>query len=238
MGINPELLKQARATVQNLTKVAFIPAGDPMMGGDPAAAGGAPPMDPAMGGGAPPMDPAMAGGAPPMDPAMAGGAPPMDPAAGGDPMAALQPMIQAAVQQAMAGMGGGAGGAAPGEAMIKPKIDINMEVMQMKKLLAKLCDAMGVQIPAAEMVATPEDLTQMAAGGPGAAAMTPDTGGGAMGAISPIQPMKAAVDEWEAGVAFTPPPSYEFQNAHRTTRSTANLATAMLMRSRAKAGVR
>jgi len=207
------------------------------MGGDPAAAGGAPPMDPAMAGG----DPAMAGGAPPMDPAM-GGAPPMDPAAGGDPMAALQPMIQAAVQEAMAGAGGGMGGAAPGEAAIKPKIDINIEVMQMKKLLAKLCDAMGVQIPAAEMVATPEDLNQMAAGGPGAAAATPDGGGapagGAMGAIPPVEPMKAAGDEeWEQGVAFDPPPSYEFQNAHQTTRSTANLATAMLMRNRAKAGV-
>jgi len=214
-----------------MMKSAFVPAGDPTMGGDPAAAGGAPSMDPAMAGGAPPMDPAMAGG----DPAMAGGAPPMDPAAGGDPMAALQPMIQAAVQEAMAGMGGGApGGAAPGEAAIKPKIDINIEVMQMKKLLAKLCDAMGVQIPAAEMVATPEDLNQMAAGGPGAAAATPD--GGAMGAIPPVSPMKAAVDEWEAGVAFTPPPSYEFQNAHQTTKSTANLATAMLMRNRANAG--
>ena len=161
MGINPELLKLARHHVGQ-QKVAFVPAGDPTMGGDPAAGGA--PMDPAAAGGAPPMDPMAAGG----------GAPPMDPmAAGGDPLAGLQPMIQQAVQQAMAGAGGGAGGAAPGEAAIKPKIDINIEVMQMKKLLAKLCDAMGVQIPAAEMVATPEDLTQMAQGGPGAAAATP-----------------------------------------------------------------
>jgi hypothetical protein len=153
-------------------------------------------------------------------------------------------MIQAAVQEAMAGMGGGAAGGmggAPGEAAIKPKIDINIEVMQMKKLLAKLCDAMGVQIPAAEMVATPEDLNQMAAGGPGAAAATPDAGaaagGGAMGAIPPVEPMKAAAaEEWESGVAFDPPPSYEFQNAHETTKSTADLATAMLMRNRAKSG--
>lgn len=224
MSINPELLKQARHFIGS-QKLAFIAAGDPSLGGDPAAAGGAPPMDPAMAGG----DPAMAGGAPPADPAAAGG---------GDPMAALQPMIQAAVREAMAGMGAGAGGAANGEAAIKPKIDINVEVMQMKKLLAKLCDAMGVQIPAAEMVATPEDLNQMAAGGPGAAAVTPDSGGGAMGAIPPVSPMKAAaaVDAWESGVAFAPPDSYEFQNAHTTTRSTANLATAMLMRNRSKAG--
>lgn len=233
MGINTELLKQARANVQGHVKSAFVPAGDPSMGGDPAAAGGAPPMDPAMAGG----DPAMMGG----DPAAAGGAPPMDPAAAGqDPMAALQPMIQAAVQEAMAGMGGGGGapGGAPGEAAIKPKIDINIEVMQMKKLLAKLCDAMGVQIPAAEMVATPDDLNQMAAGGPGAAAATPDAGGGAMGAIPPVEPMKAAADEeWEQGVAFEPPSSYEFQNAHQSTKSTSELATAMLLRNRANSGV-
>ena len=79
MTINRELLRNARAAVQ---KQAFVAAGDPAMGGDPAAAaGGAPPMDPAMAGGAAPMDPAMAGGGAPMDPAMAGGAPPQDPMA-------------------------------------------------------------------------------------------------------------------------------------------------------------
>jgi hypothetical protein len=222
MGVNPELLKLARYHIQ---KNAFVPAGDPAMGADPAAGGA--PMDPAAAGGAPPMDPMAAGGAPPMDPMAAGG---------GDPMAQIMPMIQQAVQQAMAANGGGgAGGAAPGEAAIKPKIDINIEVMQMKKLLAKLCDAMGVQIPAAEMVATPEDLTQMAQGGPGYAAVTPDSGG-AMGAIqppAPIDPMKAA-EAWEAGVAFTPPAAYDFQNAHAVTKNTANMATAMLMRNRAK----
>jgi hypothetical protein len=202
MGINPELLRQAR----QYTKVAFVPAGDPALGGDPA----------------------MAGGAPPMDPAMAGGAPPME-----DPLAAIQPMIQEAVAAAMASQGGGMGGAS-GAAAIKPKIDINVEIMQIKKLLARLCDAMGVQIPAAEMVATPEDLNQIAEGGPGAAA-----GGGAMGAIAPpapIDPMKAAaVEDWEAGVAFDPPATMDFSNSHATTKNTANLATAMLMRSRAGA---
>lgn len=223
MGINPELLKLARANV----KQAFVPAGDPSMGGDPAAAaaGGAPPMDPAAAGGAPPMDPAAAGGAPPMDPMAAGG---------GDPLAMLQPMIQQAVQQAMAASGGGAGGGAGGG--LKPKIDVNVEIMQIKKLLAKLCDAMGVQIPAQDMVATPEDLNQMAEGGPGAAAMTPDNGGGgALGQIQPMEPMKAASEEWEQGVAFTPPAAYDFQNSHDVTRNTANLATAMLLRNRQEA---
>ena len=114
--INPELLKMARQNV----KKAFVAAGDPAMGADPAAAGGAP-MDPAMAG----MDPAAAGGAP-MDPAMmAGGMP--DPAMaaggamGGDPMAALQPMIDQSVQAALASQGGGApaGGGGGGAKALK-----------------------------------------------------------------------------------------------------------------------
>jgi len=225
MGINPELLKIARKHVGQY-KQAFVPAGDPTMGGDPAAAGGAPPMDPAAAGGAPPVDPAAAGGA-----GAAGGG-------GEDPMAMIQPMIQQAVQQAMATQGGGGAGGAGGEGAIKPKIDVNVEIMQMKKMLAKIVDALGIKVPAQEMVATPEDLTQMAEGGPGYAAMTPDgggadAGGGAMGQIQPMEPMKAAQEEeWEQGVAFTPPPAYDFQNAHATTRSTADLATAMIMRNR------
>jgi hypothetical protein len=76
------------------------------MGGDPAAAGGAPPMDPAMAGGGMPMDPAAMGGMPPGgDPAAMGG----DPAAGGMPP--IDPAMLASL------MGGGAGGApAPAQA--------------------------------------------------------------------------------------------------------------------------
>ena len=223
MGLNLELLKQARYNVRELEKSAFVAAGDPSMGGDPAAmaGGGAPPMDPAMAGGAPPMDPAMAGGAPPMDPAMAGG---------GDPMAAIMPMIQQAVQQAMAANGGGGSGPQAGGPGIKPKIDVNVEIMQMKKMLAKMMDAMGIHMPVADMVATPEDLNQIAQGGAGFAAATPDNGGG-LGAIKPIQAMKAAED-WESGVAFTPPSEHSFQQSHNVTRSTANMATALLLRNR------
>ena len=224
MGLNLELLKQARYNVRDLEKSAFVAAGDPSMGGDPAAAGGAPPMDPAAGG-APPMDPAMAGGAPPMDPAAAGGAPPV----GGDPMAAIMPMIQQAVQQAMAMQGGGSGPQTGGPG-IKPKIDVNVEIMQMKKMLAKMMDAMGIHMPVADMVATPEDLNQIAQGGAGYAAATPD-GGGGLGAIKPIQAMKAA-EEWESGVAFTPPSENSFQQSHNVTKSTANMATALLLRNR------
>ena len=211
MSINPHLLNQARGQV----KRAFVAAGDPAMGGDPMAGGG----------GAPPMDPAMAGGAPPMDPAMAGGAPPMD------PMAQIQPMIDQAVQAAMAAGGGAAGGGA-GPA-IKPKIDVNVELMQIKKLLARIADAMGVQIPAAEMVATPEDLGQMAEGGTGAPAAADGGAAGGAGALGSIEPIKAA-EAWEAGVAFTPPAEYDFQNSHETVSNNANLATALLMRNRSK----
>lgn len=216
MAINTELLRQARQSVAQLNKFAFVAAGDPAMGappppgGDPAAAGGAP------------MDPAMAGGAPP-----AGGDPMA--AGGGDPMAAIMPMIQQAVQSAMAANGGGAQGAGPG---LKPKIDVNIEIMQIKKMLAKIVDAMGIHIPAQDMVATPEDLNQIAQGGAGYAATTPDNAGGGLGQIPPIEPMKAAAAEWESGVAFTPPSELSLNRAHETTRNNANLAAALVMRKR------
>jgi len=197
-SVNPELVGLALNNVQKHVKAeekrAFVAAGDPaMMGGDPAAMGGAPPP------GGPPMDPAM-GGAPPMDPAM-GGAPPMD------PMAAMQPMIDQAVQAAIAAQGGGMGGGMGGEGQIKPKIDVNIEIMQIKKILAKISDALGIHIPAADMVATPEDLTAMAQGNSaGAGAMA--GGGGAPSAIKPIEPMGAAMPPapekmgaWENGRA-------------------------------------
>ena len=172
-----QMAKQALAGsltqfAQTPEKRAFVPAGGGAPGGDPMAGGGAPPMDPSM------------GGAPPMDPAMAGGG-------GGDPLAGLQPMIQQAVQAAMAGQGGGAGGAGGAEGGIKPKIDVNVELMQIKNMLAKMIDAMGIQMPASEMVATSENLNQMAEN-PGADP-TASAGGAAGGsAISPIQPMQGA----------------------------------------------
>jgi hypothetical protein len=105
-------------------------------------------------------------------------------------------MIQQAVQQAMAAQGGGAGGAAGGGVM-KPKIDINIEIMKMQKMIARIADTLGIQIPAAEMVGTGEDLNQMAA------AQQAPAGGGALGAIQPVSPMKAAgVPDWEYGEVF------------------------------------
>ena len=220
--INPELLKMARQNV----KQAFVAAGDPAMGADPAAAGGAP-MDPAMAG----MDPAMAGGAPPMDPAMAGGMP--DPsmaggAMGGDPLAALQPMIDQSVQAALASQGGGAasggGGAKP------PKLDVALELQDVKKLLAKIVDVLGVPMTATEVYGGEEEQAPqdpMAAPAPEA----PEAAGGALGSINPIAPMKAA--EWEQGEAITPP---EYINDHveGEFKNISNMAAAMLTMKHAK----
>jgi hypothetical protein len=149
-------------------------------------------------------------------------------------MAMIQPMIQQAVQQAMAGSGGGSaggGGAAAGAGPgLKPKIDINVEIMQMKKLIARLCDAMGVQIPAAEMVATSTDLNQMAAQQNSGAAAGGQQGGGAIGQVQPMQPMKSALDEWEAGEAFSVPAAASLHSAHAQTRTNGQNAVAMLAR--------
>lgn len=169
-----ELIKIAQS---QRAKAAFV---DPAaMGGMPPGGGGMP-MDPAMmGGGAPPMDPAMMGGMPPMDPAMMGGAPP-------PPAGVTADEVRAIIQEAMGSMGGG--GAAGGPAgVLKPKIDVNVEIMQIKNILAKIVDAMGIPVPAQDMVATPEKLTAMAQGQNAAGA-----GAGASSAIAPIEPMQGA----------------------------------------------
>ena len=233
MPVNLELLKMARQNVgkRHLSKYAFVAAGDPAMGAPPPT-GGAPPMDPSMGGGAPPpMDPSMGGGAPPpppMDPSMGGGAPPPPPM---DPMAAIMPMVQQAVQQAMSANGGGQMQGANG---LKPKIDINVEIVQIKKMLAKIIDALGIHVPVSDMVVTPEDLNQIAQGGPGLAAATPDgKSGGGLGQIAPISPIKAA-EAWESGTAFSLSADYYPQQPSNKGGSIAAMATALLMRNNSK----
>ena len=191
-GIDFNMIRMTRSMMGDvMQKRAFVPSGDPSMGGAPP--GGAPPgMDPAMMGGAPPMDPAMMGGAPPgappMDPAMMGGAPPMDPAMMGGmpppppppPAPAIDPaMIQQMVDDAVKKSTGGNGGASAGGGL-KPKIDVNVELMQIKHMLAKLADALNVKIPAQDLVATPEKLMAMASGGDSG------SGGGGAGSIPPI----------------------------------------------------
>lgn len=142
---------------------------------DPAMMGGAP-MDPSMMGGAPPMDPAMMAGAP-MDPAMMGGG-------GAPPTGVSAEEVRAIVQEAM---GSGGGGEAGGVSPIKPKIDVNIELLRMNKMLARIADALGVQIPAHEMIATQDDLTSYGMQSGGASAPGGGGGGSAIGAIPPMQ---------------------------------------------------
>lgn len=149
---------------------------------DPAAMGGAMPP------GAPPMDPAAMGGA------MPPGAPPMDPAAMGGGMPPPPPgvtaeEVRAIVQEAMAGAGGAAGGGAAGGMPLKPKIDVNVELMQIKNMLAKIVDAMGIPVPAQDMVATPEKLMAMSQG---QSTTTGGAGAGGGSSIPPIEPIAGA----------------------------------------------
>jgi hypothetical protein len=167
-----ELLKMAKNTngfgKQSFTDPATMAGGGAPPGGDPMAAmGGAPP-------GGDPMA-AMGGGMPPADPA-AGAAPPMG--GGADPLQAIMDKLN------QIGMGGGAGGGEP----IKPKIDVNVEIMQMKNLLALICDKLQIPVPATSMVATPEKLTAMAQGQDAASGVAAPM----QSAISPIEPMQAA----------------------------------------------
>ena len=225
MPVNPELLKMAR---QNI-KQAFVAAGDPAMGADPAMAGGAPPMDPAMAG----MDPAMAGGAPPMDPAMAGGMP--DPsmaggAMGGDPLAALQPMIDQAVQTAVAAQGGGSGSGGGGGGAKAPKIDVGRELKDLKQQMSKMMDVMGITMTPSEVYGEEEQEPQDPMAG-AAPEVAPEAAGGAFGAINPIAPMKAA--EWEQGEAIAPP-DYINDQVESDFKSISNMAAAMLTMKHAK----
>lgn len=156
--LNREMMKRAQA---HLNKNAVIAAGDPALGGAPQ---GMPPGgDPSQGGGMPP------GGAPPGgDPSMGGGMAPPPPAPAPAP-APMQPAMQ--------------GGVEP----IKPKIDVNVTMLQILKILARVCDALGVKIPASEMVATQGDLTNMGMQQEGAAAAPQPPAGGPQ-PIGPIDP--------------------------------------------------
>lgn len=188
--VNPHLVAMAKTS---LDKLAFIPAQSP----DPSGGGGG--MGGGMGGGAggmPGGDPG-AGAAPP--PSTDGGAA----SAGGG--ATLDMVLQKLNQLSMGGGMAGAGGAPGSGAPLKPKIDVNVEMMQIKNMLAKICDHLQIPIPAQDMVATPEKLMAMSQGQPTA---TPGAGGGGApggdpnaggGAIQPIQPMQGAGTPGAAG---------------------------------------
>ena len=120
------------------------------------------------------MDPSMMGGAPPAPPAPPAPSP-MDPGM-------IQQIVADEVRKAMGA--GGAGAASGGGGGLKPKIDVNVELMQIKHMLAKLADALNVKIPAQDLVATPEKLMAMANGGGSNGGG--DSGGGAISAIKGI----------------------------------------------------
>ena len=173
------MIAESQLVRSRLEKLAFLsvdasgvqqpgmpPGGDPAAmggmppGGDPAAMGGMPGGMPPGGmppgempGGGAPMDPAAMGG----DPAMAGGmAPPPPP--GIDPA-----MLEQIASAVAAKMGGGGSGTSMGASTgLKPKIDVNVTLLQILKMLARIADGLGIQIPASEMVATQGDLGQMA----------------------------------------------------------------------------
>lgn len=168
--VNPALLDLARQEQTQLSKTSFVPTSAM----DPAMAGGGGGGDPA----AMMQDPAMMGmgGGQDMSQQQAPQAPAgMDP----DTSAKLDQILQALQS------GGAAGGAGGSGAALKPKIDVNVEIMQMKMLLAKICDALGIPVAAQDMVATPEKLQQMAQG-----QQPPTTPVQQQGGIQPIQPIQ------------------------------------------------
>lgn len=188
--VNPallEMVKKASPTLRlgGFGKIAFVPGGDPGMGGgggggDPAAGGGGDPMA-AMGGGGGGAPPGGGGGD-------AGGAPPSDPR-----IDQLTAQMQQLMQMQQAGGAGGAGGpAGSGAAGLKPKIDVNVEIMQMKNLMAKIVDHLGIPVPAQDMTATPDKLNAMAQGQPTTTPQPGGGGGGAIGGMPPMDPMQGA----------------------------------------------
>jgi hypothetical protein len=177
--VNPEMIKLARQMLGGFAKSAFIPGSDPAMSG---GQGG--PAD-AMAGGSP-----APGGADPS--AMAGGQPPPAGGGGGGDMEAMRQMLRQELQMihGASGGAGGAAGAASG-APLKPKIDVNVELMQIKNMMAKICDTLGIHIPAQDMVATPDKLMAMSQGQPTGDPAAAAAGSGAQqGAIPPISGME------------------------------------------------
>ena len=167
-GIDMNLIRMTRSIME---KAAFVPSGDPSMGG------GAPPMDPSMMGGAPGGAPP---GAPPMDPSMMGGAPPAPPA--GPDMASMTQMMRDVVaEEVKKALGGDTGNSPNGKATGKPKIDIGAKLANIELFLAKVGDALGIKFSAQDLVNTSSaDQGAGPAGGAGSPAAPP------AGAIPPI----------------------------------------------------
>ncbi len=132
----------------------------------------------------------MAGGG--GDPAAAG-APPDAAAApppGPDPaIAELSAKVDALASQ-FSGMGGAQGGAA-GAGALKPKVDVNVTLLQILKICTLMAEGMGIQVPPSAMVPTSEGLSQLASMSQSGDFSGVSQSGG--GAIPPIGPMQGAL---------------------------------------------
>ena len=154
----------------------------------PPGGGGMPPIDPTMlaamgGGGMPPIDPAMlaamGGGMPPIDPAMlaalGGGMPPPPPppppeggggGGGGGGGQVNQDLVNAIVDGVKEALkssqnsvtGATSNGPVTGQ---KFKIDIGLEIMKLSKMVARIADALGINIPAQDLIVTPEEVASL-----------------------------------------------------------------------------
>lgn len=49
-----------------------------------------------------------------------------------------------------------------GQGPAKVKVDINVELLMIKKLLAKIVDALGIHVPASDLAITGDDVRQLA----------------------------------------------------------------------------
>ena len=122
-----------------------------------------------------------------------------------------QQMQQQAMQQFLQNSQQGAPGSGPspqqGEQAnngVKMKIDTNELLIRVLKMVARIADALEINIPASEMVISPDELAQYAQP---EAPKQPAQGGQTPGAIQPIQPVagfgeKAGEDIFSPGVAL------------------------------------
>lgn len=189
--VNSLLLNQAKQKLKMMKKAFVPAGDPAMMGGGmppppPPGGGGMPPIDPTMlaamgGGGMPPIDPAMlaamGGGMPPIDPAMlaalGGGMPPPPPppppeggGGGGGGGQVNQDLVNAIVDGVKEALkssqnsvtGATSNGPVTGQ---KFKIDIGLEIMKLSKMVARIADALGINIPAQDLIVTPEEVASL-----------------------------------------------------------------------------
>ena len=154
---------------------------DPAMLGAAGGGGMGMPIDPAMlgaagggGGGGMPIDPAMLGamgGGAPGDAALlaalsglggaGGGGGAGNAGAGGGDQQQLVDAIVNGIKEALKEQQGGGQAASAAPSAPKFKIDIGVEIMKLNKMVARIADALGINIPAQDMIVTPEEVAAL-----------------------------------------------------------------------------